>query len=75
MFYAELIIPTLSIHHVSQMYLSQERVICDLRVCFGLESTSTNMTKERGNYRIRVYLSFIQHKSPKIECNPRVTNC
>ena len=27
---------------------------------------------ERGNYRIRVYLSLIQHKSLEIICNPKV---
>lgn len=29
---------------------------------------------ERGNYLIRTYLSFTQHKSSKIVCSPEVNN-
>ena len=32
------------------------------------------LTKERGNHRIRVYFSFIQHKNPQTLCNPDVTS-
>ena len=35
-----------------------------------LDLTQPQRERERGHYCIRVYLSFIHHKNPKIICNP-----
>jgi hypothetical protein len=51
----------------SQLHGHGHWLVCEVAL-----SSDTTCGRE-GYYRIRVYLSFIQHQSPKIVCNMEVT--